>query len=184
MRRLWDRRVAVARPIARFGIGPGDGRFSEVLVMEDLGAVRTAQECIKDAIAAGRLGEVERLEKDVIELTARIVDAGVLDSDHSVMNMVCKEEGRLCRLDFEVARVAPSASLRPGLLARMIARLVGTFVFSVQPDGERAARFASLLAGELGASKRVRRRAKCIVDEMLAKQRASRGIDSRLPLEW
>ena len=184
MRRLWDRKVSIPRPIARFHLEAPGASFNEVLVMEDLGAVRTVQRCIKDAIAEGKADVVERLESDVIELTRRIVDAGVLDSDHSVMNIVCREDGRVYRLDFEVARLARPVSVRPILMAEMISRLVGTFVFTVQPDGERAARFAVSLAGELGASKSVRRRAKRVVDAMLEKQRVTRGVDSKFLVEW
>lgn len=184
MTRLWICGVAVPRPVARFSVRAEMGRFNDVLVMEDLGAVRTVQACIKEALAEGRLDVVSKLEDRVVALTAAVVRAGVLDPDHSFMNIVCAAEGRLCRLDFELARRVPVAGLRPMLYARMIARLVSSFVFTVQPDGERASRFGIRIAEELRPSRRVLRSAKREIDEMLELQRERKGIDSRLIVDW
>jgi serine/threonine-protein kinase RIO1 len=182
--RLWHAGVAVPRPLGRYTLGSSGGRFGEALVTEDLGEVRTAIEALKDAIAAGRHAEAEAIETGVVSLTAGVVRAGVVDPDHSMYNIVQVPGGTLARLDFELARECAAPASRPALYADMLARTVGSFVFAVQPDGARAARFASRLAAELGAPPGVLRRARAGVEQMMERQREKKGIQVSVPLDW
>ena len=184
LHQLWARHVPIARPLARFSIDCQSGRFSEALVIEDLGIVQTAHHELKEAIARGDRALASLIEDDVVALTARIVRAGVLDPDHSVVNMLCLPGGQLRRIDFELARLVSATSRRPALYSQMIARLVGSFVFTVQPDLERAAQFSMRLAEELSPPLRVLQSAQSMIDAELERQRTSKGIDFRLTVDW
>lgn len=182
--RLWRGGVAVPRPIGRYTLGSAGGRFSEALVIADLGAVRTALDSLKDAISSGLEGDAGAIEAGVVALTVGVLRAGVVDPDHSMYNIVRDTRGELSRLDFELARECREPERRPDLYAAMLGRIVGSFVFSVQPDTVRAARFASALADRLGPSTEVRRGARERVEAMLEHQRAKKGIETRVPLDW
>lgn len=184
MQRLRTRRVPIPRPIARFNLGCRIGRFSEVLVIEDLGDVRTAHEELKEALIRGDENLACTIDDHVIALTTNFVGAGVIDPDHSVVNMLSTPDGDVHRIDLELARVAPATWCRPGLYSQMIARLVGSYVFTVQPDLKRASLFSTRIADELAPPRRILRLAKTMIDTTLERQRQCKGIDSRLLINW
>lgn len=176
--------VPIAQPIARFAISPRSGRFSDVLVMEDLGSLQTAHESLKTALRESRLNHVDLLESNVIELTTAIVHAGVLDPDHSMVNMLCFSDGQVCRIDFELARIVSRATRQPRLYGQMIAKLVASFVFTVQPELARADAFVSKLLHRLKPPRRARLIAKAEIAKALDRQRLSKGIDSQIEMNW
>jgi hypothetical protein len=182
--RLAGAHVPAARPLARFSLANRDGRFSDVLVLEDLGVVCTALDALKDALIRDCQMEADSIDEQIIEITARLVTARVLDTDHSLVNCVQTEDGRVVRIDLEIARIVWAVAARPGLYAAMIARLVTSYVYAVQPELGRATIFGLRMAQHLNPPGSVLRRAKAIIDGNLERQRATVGVDSRLSIHW
>ena len=190
-----DRELRVLRHLRRFGVDVPDVLgscrvrsphvpYTNALVLEDLGRVGTAMDHLKDLIASRSGQAANDFEDQIIELTRKIVDARVIDADHSMMNIVMTDEGRPARLDFEIARRVSSPRWSPRTWGAMIGRLVATHAFTVQPDVERARRFALRLANHIRPPAVVLRRAAALVEQMMETQRHEDGIDTRIHLEW
>ena len=182
--RLKDFRVPIARPLSRFSLSDRQGRFSDVLVIEDLGEVQTAQTFVKEALVAGRIVEADKIETQVIAITVGMVAANVLDSDHSMINCLCIENGKVFRVDLEVARIVRSVGASRNLQSQMIARLLTSYIYTVQPFLDRATAFSLRVAEKMDAPRSVLRSAKAIIDQKLEHQRITVGVDSKLPVDW
>lgn len=176
-------RLGVPAPIAfahgRAPINPGG--YTDAIVMQDLGDCETAGQYLKRNIAAGDEAAVERFEAELIRMTGILTRARIIDFDHSMVNIVVRDDLPV-RLDLEKARRVPWIGLRRGLYARMIGQLLGTYVFSVQPDTARAERFARNLFAEIGPSSTVIAGAQSHLDAMLDLQKSRFGIDIALRL--
>jgi len=181
---LYTRRVPVAKPLARFRLTEPLARFSDVLVIEDLGPVQTAHHRMKDALAGGDHGDADDIDEQMILLTAKMVESRVLDSDHSMMNCLCSRSGMILRVDLELARIAWSVRMRPKLFAAMIARLLTSYVYAVQPDLDRAVSFGDRLSRRLAVPGAVLRAAKSMIDTKLAHQKLTAGVESVLTVDW
>jgi hypothetical protein len=66
----------------------------------------------------------------------------------------------------------------------MLGKIIGTYVFAVQPVVEHARRLAEAIADELSPPGVVLRRASQVVEEILDTQRRTQGIDVTLELGW
>ena len=119
-----------------------------------------------------------------MQITADMLHANILDVDHSVTNFVVPKDGQPVRIDFEFARHVTFAPLRSGIYATMIGRLIGSYAFAVQPEIDRATRFAERLVKLIRPARRVCRQTQAVVDQMFERQREERGIDVKLSLSW
>lgn len=176
-------RLGVSAPLALVHgrAAPNAGGYTDAMAMEDLGDCETATQYLKRMIAAGDEAAVTRFEDEVIAMTGRLARGRVIDFDHSMVNIVVRD-GSPVRLDLEKARRLPWIGLRRGLYARMIGQLLGTYVFAVQPDTDRAARFASRLFDEIRPSPAVAAGAQAHLDAMLRRQKDGIGMDVSLRL--
>ena len=151
-------------------------------VVEDLGpgedGMAYAQRCIHDADAARLLD----FEQQVIDLTARMIELAVFDTDHGIVNFHVTADGRAYRLDLDDARQAVVPALATRLYARMVGRLVATYAFTVQPDIARANDFNQRLSQRLHFAPRVHRKAQAYIRRQLEEQRRRCGIDTRVDL--
>ena len=169
------RAIAYGRaPANRFG-------YTDVMVMEDLGDCETAGRYLKARIEAADEAAVAKFEAEVIRMTGILARARIIDFDHSMVNIVVTG-ARPIRLDLEKARRVPWIGLRPGLYARMIGQLLGTYVFAVQPDTDRARHFAEKLFTEISPTPAVVAGAQAHLDAMLKRQKDGIGIDVALTL--
>lgn len=169
------------RALAHGRAAPNPQGYTDAMAMEDLGDCETATQYLKRTIAAGDEAAVTRFEDEVIRMTGILTRARVIDFDHSMVNIVVRD-GAPMRLDLEKARRLPWIGLRRGLYARMIGQLLGTYVFAVQPDTDRAARFAARLFDEIRPSPAVVAGAQAHLDAMLRRQKDGIGMDVALRL--
>ncbi len=175
--------LGVAAPKA-YGYGKAPKNlagYTDAVVMEDLGECETAGSYLKGLIRAGDEAAVTRFEDDLIRMTVILARAQIIDFDHSMVNIVVKDADPI-RLDLEKARRVPWIGLRSGLYARMIGQLLGTFVFAVQPDTDRAARFAERLFADLAPSPSIVAGAQTHLDFLLKRQKDDKNIDMILKL--
>ena len=88
------------------------------------------------------------------------------------------------RLDFEMARWVRIMRLSSKAYSRMFGRLIGTYVFAVQPEVELARNFALRLADSLDIPLGAWAATSRVVSRMMDAQRNSTGIDTCLELPW
>ena len=173
--------VPAPRAYAHGRAAPNLGGYTDAMVMEDLGEIETAGVYLKGRIAAGDEAAVAHFEDEVIRMTGILARARVIDFDHSMVNIVVKDAAPI-RLDLEKARRVPWIGLRPGLYHRMIGQLLSTYIFAVQPDMTRAARFAENLFAEIKPSPATVAGAQAHVDKQMKRQKDGRDIDMALRL--
>jgi tRNA A-37 threonylcarbamoyl transferase component Bud32 len=145
--RLLEAGIAVPAPLGTASFVLAESEFTDALFLEDLGSCETAFEHLKSLIRMGEEARVERFLGEVVEMTAAIVERDIIDTDHSLNNLVVTARGELVRLDTEVARQLSGRPARP--YGSMLGRLIGTFIFAVQPDLERVGPFARALVERL-----------------------------------
>lgn len=182
LRALHQAGVPVPRPVSLLQVDEAGVPVHAVL-MEDLGRCSVALDHVKALAAGGDDEALRAFDAALIDLTARIVEAGYVDPDHRLNNVVVDPTGRPLRLDVELARPA-SRALSPVAHGRMLGCLVATYVYAVQPEVRLAERFAAELTRRLEPSWASRRAAARVVRSMLAVQRDGRGIDTRIELPW
>ena len=156
----------------------------EMLVVEDLGKLVRSMVCLKHSIRRGDADEVRRIEDTILDMTVRMLAAGVSDIDHQLNNIVMAADGRLVRLDVECATHWRFRTMSEEALGAMIGRLVSTHAFACQPDLAHTEDFANRLAQAIEASPGALRHAKTRIDAALARQRLKNGPDSQLSLAW
>ena len=177
--------VRVPDPLAR-SVVPQEGRpFTDAILMEDLGNCEMALEYAKDLLQKRDASGLRRFEDAVIEITSRMFKAGVVDTDHGLVNIVVTPNGEPVRLDFEVAQLVHQIRLRPHAAGLMLGRLLETYVYVVQPnDMASAERFALRVADAIRATPAMLRAARTRVDAALQLQKRRCGLDVRLELPW
>jgi hypothetical protein len=86
--RLHAAGVAVPRPLGCFRLDSRQHRFTDALVVQDLGPCCRCSELLTTLLAQERWQEAGALEDRVIETTAAMLRAGIVDTDHSLMDFV------------------------------------------------------------------------------------------------
>jgi hypothetical protein len=184
LRRLTRARIAVPRPLGFCKLTPGISGYTEALLMEDLGPCESATEHLKRLIRSGEDGAAMAFEDLVIEMTRRLVRAGMLDEDHGFLNIVVPASGQPVRLDLELCRKVIWPELFPASYGRMLGRLLGLHAFAVQPEVGRTQQLAARLRQQLSPPAKVLLNASAHAREMMEKQRSKVGIDTKLVLPW
>ena len=178
--RLRRHDVAVPEPLSVMRVTHPSLPFTDALVLQDLGECEIALDHIKQLLRAGRLDELDAFLDGIVGLTAGMVDAGVIDRDHSFLNIVALPDGSPARLDLEIAK----HRVRVDAYGEMLGRLVATLIFALQPDAARATPFVTSLIERLRPARAVIDVASETVEQMLAHQRRSGGPDTRIELPW
>lgn len=171
--------VRVPEPLGFNSLNMADGGRYDVMAIEDLGETERGLPYFKRLILAGDESEIIAFEDRVIATTAEIVELGVVDIDHQLNNFLVDTAGRLLRIDFECAR-RPCLGVMPrGVFAEMVARLLASHVYAVQPDVCRTERFAERLYERLRINNpRVRALVRSSVEEKLESQHCRVSITS------
>jgi len=156
----------------------------EAVFVEDLGPCITGTEFIRRLLDNDNRASLRAFNDAIVHITVSLIRAGIVDTDHSVINIVVPERGMPVRVDLETARWTLSPRLSPRRYSHMLGRLIGTYVFAVQPQLELVGGFCKQLNGALRPTRHVKRRADAIVTKMLDDQRIAFGIDSRIVLPW
>ena len=174
--------VQVPAPLGFCRLTVANGDQWEVMAIEDLGATERGLPYLKKLISAGMEADIAIFEEGLIAITTQIARLGVVDSDHQLNNFLVDDTGRLLRIDFECARRPWRGNLPAGDYAEMIARLLASHVYAVQPDVRRTERLAETLYGELGLDGRVRAKVSESVNDKLEYQHRKVGVASAVTL--
>ena len=176
--------IRVPKPLGFCRVRRHQHNFTDALFLEDLGETTSATEHVKLLIRAMEEKRLRMLEDELIEMTDRMVAAGIVDVDHGLINTVVPHSGEPIRLDLEMARTLWMPSLYWRAYGRMIGHLVSTYAFAVQPNTSRTTDFAQRLQQRLRPSKRTLSWAKKYVGAMMNEQRRVWNIDTRVRLPW
>lgn len=182
--RLSNANMAVPRPLGCCRVEPSIAGYTDALFMEDLGNCESSTDYLKRLIQTGQDQQALRFENTLIEMAAQILNAGMLDVDHGLTNIVVQPSGRPVRLDLELALRVIWPWLFADMYGEMLGRLIGLHAFAVQPDVARSTRFSERLCECLHPPRRVLKRAGVYAGMMMKKQLEEIGIDTRLVLPW
>lgn len=182
--RLNNLGINVPLPLGISQVKPGIAGYTDALFMEDLGVCVSASEYLKKLVQTGQERQAVNFEDVQIEMTAKMLDAGMLDVDHGLHNIVVQSSGRPVKLDVELGRRVIWPGLFPSMYGDMLGRMIGMHAFAVQPGVERTTRFAERLSGRVKPLDRALRRAGVHARDMMRKQFEETGIDTRLILPW
>jgi hypothetical protein len=159
-------------------------RWTEALLLEDLGECTRAMVHTRQLVEAGREQELATYMAEVLDLTEGVLRCGIIDTDHSMQNLVATPDGRAVRLDFEIARVAPLGVMSSRELGETLAHLIGSFAFAIQPEVHRATEFARQVQERLRPSRAVLEATSTEIRRMMQVQLEHSGIDTHVPLPW
>jgi glycosyltransferase involved in cell wall biosynthesis len=182
--RLQETGLSAPLPLGHCRIGWWSVPYTHALVMEDLGKCRTSFMVVKELAVANKKAQLLRIEGELIDLTVAMLAAGVVDPDHGLANVVRTPEGRMVRLDLEIARTDLAPASAPELTGRMIGRLVGSHAYAVQPHTHLTDDFAHRLVSRLPLEKRVLAHARAEIERRLRMLREGAGVEVRLNLDW
>lgn len=162
-------------------LGREFGSATHAIAIEDLGDVPCAVEHWK--VLRDRGGDLHRrFEEAIIDLTVRMLECGIFDFDHSMMNIVPAGDAGAARIDLECGHLRPGRRRAEKLLGLMLGRLVGSFAFTVQPDMACARRFRDRLLSAVRPGAASLAFAETELQAMLAWQRKRNGIETRFSL--
>lgn len=181
---LYRARASVPKPYACLHLSSAAAPYTDALFLEDLGPCQTALEFVKGLFRQGQDDRLVAFEDDVISLTDTIIRAGIVDTDHSLVNTVVPASGKPVRIDFELAQRVLHPAMASRRYGEMLGRLISTYAFALQPDVSRVVPFAERLKAHVPASARVLRFAREFLEQMLDEQRRERAIDTRISLAW
>lgn len=176
--------IPVPEPLAHLPHLPTPARHSEGLITADLGVCGDVTARLKCLIARQDGPGEERLTAEIIRVTTVMVRLGLLDTDHRLPNFVLTPEGTPVRLDFELLVRRPWPRLWWHSYGLMLGTLLGSYVFAVQPDRDRALAFAARLRRSLEPPRPVLRRAGRRVAAMLTRQQLEIGLAPTLDDIW
>lgn len=183
--RLAECGVRCARSLAYFIMRDGAGAVYEAVVLEDLGECESSMMHLKTAAERGDAAEIHRVNELIVDMTARLVEHGFVDTDHSMTNLVFTPDGSLARLDMEHCQ---HVGWRMGLSARkcgeMLGVLIGTYAYAVQPRVQLAVAFGHALAKRVRVPQAALNVAQRLVDRMMSEQAAAKQIHSHVELGW
>ena len=174
--------VPVPVPLGFGQVRLSNGQLWEAIVIEDLGDTDRGLPHLKKLISARLENEIATFQDELINITTQLVRLGVVDIDHQLNNFVVNRKGRLLRIDFECARRTWNRNSVGRDYAEMIARLLASHVYAVQPDVQRTERFAEGLYSRLDPDPRIRALVSKSVNNKLEYQRLSAGVASIVTL--
>ena len=147
----------VPRPLDHFRLQHVGSPFTEALVMQDMGNCVRAVNFLKCLFHEDRVQERLDFEAEVIEMTQQLICGyGFLDTDHHLNNIVVQPNGRLARLDLELARRVKYPRAFPKTYRQMIESLVHSYVIACEANMEPVRDFNERLLDRLQLSSSLR----------------------------
>lgn len=176
--------VRVPTPLGRARLPANAAAWTDAMVSADIGPCVTAVDHLKRLVASGSQSDVDAFERELVAQTGAMVDGGLIDTDHGLVNTLVPASGLPVRLDFEMARVVRSPRTNVAAYGAMLGHVLATHAFAVQPATERTVRFAAELARRLDPPPAVLSRARAYVDERMRVQERRIGLAVRVELPW
>ncbi len=180
---LHKKGIKVPKALACFRFNTPQNGYTDILILEDLGSCIRIIDVLPKLIKNHNYSELIKIEDKIINLTHAIILAGVIDSDHHLVNILILPSGNIARVDFEISTIVSRAELHGKKLAKMISALLITYIFSVQENLELINAFTIRLNSLLNLSQKVRNDINIIVNKNLDQQENKKlitGLDNPL----
>ena len=176
--------IPVPEPIALLDLRGMGLAHHEALVTEDISPCSEASKVMRTLVAEGRSQEVRALGLEIVDITGRMVAAGIQDTDHCIRNFLVREDGRVFRIDFEKALMLRPGFVRDRALARMLGMLLGDHAIRCRKMPEETRIFAAALKTAVGPSEALARAVRRRAQDSLWRHRARTGITVPADLGW
>lgn len=179
-RMIYQGGIDVPEPLAYYRLTSGVN--CEIMAIEDLGETIQGLPYLKRIISDEDESKIVSFEKKLIESTLQFIKLGILDIDHQLNNFVVNQSGRLIRIDFECAHRYSFRVRKRQEYPEMLARLLASHIYAVQPDVDRSIRFAERLYSVLNVDKKTKNLVAAIVNEKLAQQGGKKMVATKISL--
>jgi hypothetical protein len=161
----------------------GANQFQEAVVMEDLGRCTTGTEHLRALIASGRDDVLEAFECKITSMAAALIQAGVVDRDFTIDNIVICN-GAIRRIDVETARQVVFPSVSRYFSGDMFGPLLATYTWAVYPHVGLVRRFMTKLKCTLALPGLSWRRTEQVYNATLKKYGSEHGGLTQVQLPW
>ncbi len=154
----------------------------EIMIVEDLGETTLGLDYLKKLYSMNDFVSAEKFEQSVLECTEKILNLCVIDIDHQLNNFIVDKYHKLYRTDFECAQKYLWIRQEYRDYAKMLARLISSHVYAVQPEVHHSVHFSDLLYSRLRIKPEIRRKINSIVYHNLSEQKKIMCVDTQLSL--
>jgi len=171
--------IKMPKPLGFCKIEENNSGYNYGIFVEDMGDNEHALNYIKKLLKEEKDTELSEFENKIIELTSRMIEKGFVDTDQSLSNIDIDQNGELVKIDLEHMR-------KKGFLfinstnAKMLACLIGSFVFAEQPGVKYSKLFYEKVKKEINMSEKVYSKVRVIIDETLNEQYRTCGINTKM----
>lgn len=181
-RYIYRKGIRVPEPLFFSRLKVVTDEYYEVMGIEDLGETEQGLPYLKRLIAAEDESRITTFENSLVNITTEIVGLGIVDIDHQLNNFLIDKVQRLMRIDFECARRPLFGIVPREEFAEMIARLLTSHIYAVQPDVGLSKGFAKQLYNRLDIGHQVRSLVQSSVNKKLENQRIGEDVVSAVVL--
>ena len=181
LEKLHEHGVRVPAPLLKLRFHDRPRGYTEGMLCEDLGECQRANLHLEEMVAAGE--STESFDRQIVDMTAAVLRAGVMDVDNHLNNFVFLEDGSLARIDLELAR-RPWAVNADKELGELLGAMVCTYLLAVQPNVALAEPFCDMLKAAVQPSAKVCGLTTQVVQRKLEKQRQTIGVDTHWDNPW
>ncbi len=180
------KKIGVPSPeIYFFGVSSSkDCNLICVQVSEFINTQRDAVQHSRELLDAENYDELRIFSEKIILLTKTLLDAGFVDPDHRMKNLMVNELGEPVKIDLEIASIMSNYRRYDQKIGRMVGTLIYSYIFAVYPHLDIAQDFSDSMIQKMNLSSRSRKYARELIDNVLAKQLAEVNIDSRITLNF
>ena len=165
---LYEHKIPVPRPLYFDNLTINRRDSCEIMMMEDLGITEPAGHYLNSLRLEKNESAITAIEDKVLGITENISNLGFIDIDNHLRNFLVTPTGRLVRIDFEVAHRPLIHLLSKKKYAYMMARLIESHVYAMQPEVDRTVIFAKKLYDRFNIDTKLRVNISVLVNERLA----------------
>lgn len=172
--------IKVPGPLGYCKIKDKSIKYKYAIFVEDIGEHKHALDYIKHLIDKNKLTQLLAFEDNLIQFTARIIKAGYIDTDYSLINMIVNNNGELIKTDLEFISIKKTSLLNNYIYSEMIYCLIISYAYAVQPQVDMVVKFFNKLTKEIYFTPRVLSNIIRKVDRKLIIQCKESDIDTKI----
>ncbi len=176
--------ICVPAPLYFHCLTTPNGKYWEVMALEDLGKVESGVPYFKRLIKTGQEKKITDFEDQVILTTAGLLSLQIHDIDNQLNNFLVDPSERIARIDFECARRYLFPSSYRSEYAKMLDRLFRSHIHATYPNSERSCQFISKVMVRLSVPKDIKLMTTKITMNKLQYEKELTGIDYAITFDW
>ena len=181
---MFKQGALVPEPLAYFSLKGNTAKHTHAVITSDLGQTVRGSDHLARLLRENDEQGLQQMNADMINATAALIKANLLDGDHTLTNFSIPDDGRAYRLDFECSRHIHNLIRHTEWYAETLGRLIATYAFNSYEFGDQATIFAEQLIERVKPTKKVLGVTKQRVEQMMAVHNKSTGDNARINLDW